>query len=206
MGSRIASLSGYPSQSFSAPGPDLSNPQIQSYVFEGFICVAAGLSSLSAFVESPVETAAERPAAVWVDPTFLNRMVRNMGSLIAKPDNFTSAPVSFADPNMTALEGATVTLEALQFCGTNKLVRHLTDGITMARKHFSSMAAIEAYLESDPEDGDQYVVLKVRSPRAPNVDLESYLRYSEEWSDSVPWPASRLIILNFNSSGSASEC
>jgi hypothetical protein len=204
--SQIKSLTVYPNHSISPPRPDL--PRLQTYAFssEGFTTVVAGLLSLGGFIESPVETAAERPAAVWVDPTVLNHMVRNMGRLIAKADNFTWPSVSAADPSKTEFEGATVTLAVLQFCGANKLVRHLTDGITMARKHLSRMASVNAHLESDPEDGDQYVVLKVASPRAPNVDLESYLRYSEEWSDSVPWPASRLIILDFNSSGSDSEC
>jgi hypothetical protein len=58
---------------------------------------------------------------------------------------------------------------------------------------------IEADLRSSPEDADEYVVLRVTSSQGPNVDFESYLSYCDEWSDTAPWPASSLIILDFYS-------
>jgi hypothetical protein len=51
-------------------------------------------------------------------------------------------------------------------------------------------------LGKDVEDDDEYVVLDVTSSGDQNTDLESYFKYIEEWSSSVVWPASRMILLD----------
>jgi hypothetical protein len=154
---------------------------------------------LSLTESSPVESADHFVMAVLDDPTLLARMVMNMKEVTGQTTDFEQQALMPDDQNTTSFEGAAVTLETLQFCGTNSLVAHLTEGIKMARKHFSSVVEIEARLESDPEDHDQYVVLRVTSPRNASVDLEAYFKYCEEWSASVEWPLSRMILLDFNS-------
>jgi hypothetical protein len=138
-------------------------------------------------------------AAILDDPTFLARWVKNMKIVADEPTEFEQPTRTLDDTNATSFEGATVTLESLQFCGTHGLMGHLSEGIKMARKYFSSMADIEARLEFDLEDHDQYVVLLVNSPRDASIDLEAYLKYCEDWSASVAWPMSRMILLDFNS-------
>jgi hypothetical protein len=89
-----------------------------------------------------------------------------------------------------------ITLEVERFCAENKLTEHLKSGIVLARKYFSPGCQIRVYLDTDPEDGDEYVVLEVSSARDPAIDVESYFKYSEEWSALVEWPSSRMILLD----------
>ena len=58
-----------------------------------------------------------------------------------------------------------VSADALTFCTERRIVQHLVTGINLARRHFSADAGIRVYLEHDPEDLDEYVVLKVNSSR-----------------------------------------
>jgi hypothetical protein len=94
---------------------------------------------------------------------------------------------------------ATVPAEVETFCANNGLIEHLKRGIRLARKHFSAECQIRLYVDTDPEDGDEYVVLEVNSSRDPEVDSESHVQYLEEWSASVKWPASRMILLDVKS-------
>jgi hypothetical protein len=191
---------GYSSNLTSLPSPKHSPSNENQYIFNINEYVPKELLRFGLIGRSSVGAEVEFRAAILDDPTLLALMVMNMPTVIADPSDSARPTHDLAEPNITEFEGAAVTLEALQFCGLNSLVGHLTEGIKMARKHFSSMADIEARLECDPEDADQYVVLKVNSSRSPESDLESYLRYCDEWSDAIPWPASRLIVLDFSSS------
>ena len=98
-----------------------------------------------------------------------------------------------------AYRPVTVTLEVERFCAANELTEHLKSGIQLARKHFSAECQIRLYVDTDPEDGDEYVVLEVNSSRDPAVDSEAHVHYLEEWSASVRWPASRMILLDVRS-------
>ncbi len=71
--------------------------------------------------------------------------------------------------------------------------------VALVRKRFPSDGQIQLYLETDPEKGDQYVVLELSSARNPASDSESQMRYLEEWSSSTKWPASRMILLDVRS-------
>jgi hypothetical protein len=104
-----------------------------------------------------------------------------------------------ADALTTEEHLATVPAEVERFCADNGLIGHLKSGILLARKHFSGECQIRLYVDTDPEDGDEYVVLEVNSSRDPAVDLESQVHYLEEWSASVGWPASRMILLDVRS-------
>ena len=103
-------------------------------------------------------------------------------------ESFASTEIDF--------NGARATAETLEFCGRKRIVHWLTKGIELARTHFSAESKIRIFLETDPEDSDEYVILEVSSSRDPSLDLESYFKYAEDWSASVEWPASRLILLD----------
>ncbi len=76
--------------------------------------------------------------------------------------------------------------------------QHLARAIEAARRHFADIASLRVYLDQDPEDLDEYVIVEVNSNGDPTADTESYFRYAEEWSASVDWPASRMISLDLN--------
>jgi hypothetical protein len=111
-------------------------------------------------------------------------------------ESFTSTDVE--------IRGARVSLEALEFCAKNRIVPDLALGIDLVRRLFIRVSELRAYLQRDPEELDEYVVLEVNSNQESSEDLRSYLKYSETWSDSVKWPASRLIILDVNPSTGSS--
>jgi hypothetical protein len=106
---------------------------------------------------------------------------------------FTNAETSSGDAAIL------VPLEVERFCAANKLLEHLKSAVALARKHFSSDCQIRLYVDADPEDGDEYVVLEVASARDPAIDSDAHIRYLEEWSSATQWPASRMILLDLRS-------
>jgi hypothetical protein len=137
-------------------------------------------------------------AALLVDPRFLARMTGNLVTVNAVPTDFSTAPSKTTRPEQISFEGAIVSPETLEFCAANKILNDFVVGIKLARKHFSLNATIRAYLDNDPEDLDEYVVLELIAAIEPAPYLESYFNYTEEWSKSVTWPASRMILLDLN--------
>jgi hypothetical protein len=105
----------------------------------------------------------------------------------------------------TVLCGVRVPSDVLEFCVQNVLVGALSVGLSLAQRHFAADSIIRLYLERDPEEHDDYVMLEVNSARASEEDLKSQLKFSEDWSAAVEWPESRLILLDVVSSPTHAE-
>ncbi len=110
--------------------------------------------------------------------------------LCAPPTSNASAPI------WVEMSGAWVSSYALELCAKKKMIPTLTLSIELVRKWFPMDYRLRAYLESDPEDLDQYVVLEVTSHGDPAVDLVSHAKFTEDWSESVRWPISGMILLD----------
>ena len=134
--------------------------------------------------------------ALLKDTLYEARIVISLTGIIAFASNPPQVDAKASATEEANFEGATVTHEALGFCVSGGILGDLKRGIELAREHFSADSRIRVYLETDPEDADEYAVIEVISSRDPAIDSESYFRYLEEWSLSTKWPASRMILLD----------
>ena len=104
-----------------------------------------------------------------------------------------------AGPRQTeVIDGARVAAAAMDFCARRRLMPHLTRAIALAHRHFPRAASLDVELAFDPEDSDEYLVLRLASAGGPAIDPDCYFGYVKEWSDAMGWPASRLIRLDYN--------
>jgi hypothetical protein len=159
----------------------------------------------------------EKPASSWVtlDPSELQALLLEpviAAYLLAKQVPFSLSYTDTPPAVKQALAssdvemcGARVSLNALEFCAEHRIVRDLTFGLERARHWFLNASNMRAYLERDPEDLDEYVVLEVTSTGESAADLDAYSKFSEDWSKSVEWPASRMILLDLISSSPHSK-
>lgn len=76
--------------------------------------------------------------------------------------------------------------------------RHLESGIEAALRHFANRSSLRIYLDHDPDTSEDYVVIEVNSSGDLDSDMQCHIKYSDEWSSSVEWPASRMILLDLN--------
>src|SRR5262245_30156470 len=80
-----------------------------------------------------------------------------------------------------------------EFAGRLGIEKPLALAIEMAHRYFVRIESMRAYVDRDPDDGEEYIVLEVNSHGDPGDDTRSYGNYLDEWSASVDWPASQMI-------------
>jgi hypothetical protein len=88
--------------------------------------------------------------------------------------------------------------EATAFCEVHSLKGHLLKAVELAKKYFSSLAAITADVEQDPESDEKWITLIVTVSGTADSILASYNDYSSEWVSSVPSPDRYAIRISFN--------
>jgi hypothetical protein len=174
---------------------------LNEYIKKGSVTRNVVLSHVGTANEASSMDDARFCAALLEDPLLQARILIGLTGITAVASNAPEVDAKASAPEEAKFEGATVTDEALEFCISGGIRGDLKRGIELARKHFSANPRIRVYLESDPEDADDYAVLEVSSSGDSAVDLESYFKYMEEWSSSTKWPASRMILLDVRSAG-----
>jgi hypothetical protein len=137
---------------------------------------------------------------ILVDPVFSAKVMIGNIAFTAIIDHMPSHADARLEPHEIDFEGVMVTAEALQFCARNRLVSCLDLAINLVRKHFLPGSTMRVFLDKDPEELDAFAVLEVNGVGDSDSYLQSYFRYSDEWSDKVDWPSSRMILLNLKNS------
>lgn len=88
--------------------------------------------------------------------------------------------------------------DVVNFVGRAGIDTDLAKAIDAARRHFRGMTSLRVYLDRDPDDSEEYVVIKANSLGNPDDDTQAFMDYLDEWSASVEWPASQMIRLDLN--------
>jgi hypothetical protein len=81
------------------------------------------------------------------------------------------------------------------FCQRHDLLEHLGRAAELAGQNFSIVGEPVVKLEQDPEDGEWYLVLEIRSRGEEEAWIQAHAAYNRAWANSTPWPAVHLITL-----------
>ena len=88
--------------------------------------------------------------------------------------------------------------DAREFADRLGIRKQLDQAIAAARRLFASLSSLRVYLDWDPEDADEYIVVDAISTGDPDEDTQAYMNYLDEWSAATEWPASQMIRLDLN--------
>ena len=94
--------------------------------------------------------------------------------------------------------GVQTTIEAVEFSIGNGLEHAMTKAIKLARKHFRISGVPSFYLEQDPEDGDQFIVLEIQVESPQGDALHMYKAYARDWTRDMHLPDMTLVRLIYN--------
>ncbi len=102
------------------------------------------------------------------------------------------------NPPPARFGGVEIPPDVYEFILRRGIERHLESGIEAAIRHFANRSSLRVYLDHDPDTLEDYVVIEVNSSGDLESDIRTHINYSDEWSSSVEWPASRMILLDLN--------
>jgi len=94
--------------------------------------------------------------------------------------------------------GIPTTIEAVEFSLENGLEQAMGKAIEFARKHFRISGVPSFYLEQDPEDGDQFIVLEIQVESPLSDALHMYKSYALDWIRNMKLPNVTLVRLIYN--------
>jgi len=94
--------------------------------------------------------------------------------------------------------GIPTTIEAVEFSLGNGLEHAMTKAIELARKHFRISGIPSFYLEQDPEDGDQFIVLEIQVESHQSDALCMYKEYARDWTRDMHLPDMTMVRLIYN--------
>jgi len=111
---------------------------------------------------------------------------------------YANADELFRNSLPARLDDVDIPPDVHEFVLRQGIERQLQSGIEAALRHFVNRSSLRIYLDHDPDTLEDYVVIEVNSSGDLDSDMQSHSKYSDEWSSSVEWPASRMIILDLN--------
>jgi hypothetical protein len=102
-------------------------------------------------------------------------------------------------PATTAtLIGLAFPAEVAQFCHRNHLLASLEAAVRLAGESFDPLDELKVELESDPEMGEEYLVIDVVARGTLDSVLERHRRYTQRWVAQAPAGRQHLIRLVFD--------
>jgi hypothetical protein len=98
------------------------------------------------------------------------------------------------DP-ITAVADVPLSPEVQDFCQRQQLLDPLAKAIELVRRCFTVVGEPSVQLEQDPEDGEWYLVLDVRSRGDESESIRAHREYHRSWASAASWPAVHQIRL-----------
>jgi hypothetical protein len=93
-------------------------------------------------------------------------------------------------------DSAELTADAVEFNRQNQLTKSLETCLQFARRHLSYLGKANIYLSQDPEDDQQWLVVRVKTPGPAPQAANAYESYLRDWVASVDWERRKLIRLS----------
>ena len=94
--------------------------------------------------------------------------------------------------------GIPTTIEAVEFSLGNGLEHAMTKAVELARKHFRISGIPSFYLEQDPEDGDQFIVLEIQVESNQSDAFCMYKEYVRDWTRDMHLPDMTMVLLIYS--------
>lgn len=94
--------------------------------------------------------------------------------------------------------GPSFPAEVAQFCHRNHLLASLEGAVRLAGESFARLEELKVELESDPETGEEYLVIDMVARGTLDSVLEQHRRYTERWVAQAPAGRQQLIRLIFD--------
>lgn len=88
--------------------------------------------------------------------------------------------------------------EVVQFCARHHLLPFLETAVRLAGESFDPLDELRVARESDPETGDEYLVIDVIGRGTLDSVLQQHRRYTERWVAQAPAGREHLIRLVFD--------
>jgi hypothetical protein len=130
------------------------------------------------------------------DPQWAARVMTGLVALTYLPSRVSGESLLPAKSDVVDVKNVKVTNEALSFCARNKIVPYLEQAIGLVRMSFSPDRQMSVSLGSDPDESDEFAILEVDASGDFDADMRSYSMFADEWSATVEWPTSRMILLD----------
>jgi hypothetical protein len=84
------------------------------------------------------------------------------------------------------------------FCGQHGVLESVRAGIAIVEECFPSRKALSVFLDDDPEDAGQSIIVEVTTEQDVDEFLKTYNRCASLWAERIPTEGLSLMRLSYN--------